>query len=261
MKLEISGATAVVTGGSRGIGAATARLLVGEGVDVALLARSVSELEQLAEELDGKSGRAVPIVTDMADAGAVERAFARARDELGPIDILVNNAGSSPFGSFDAITDEQWIEAFALKVLGYTRAIRAVLPEMRARGAGRIINVVGSGGRFASPDYALGALNAAMLHLTKGIGDLYAGDGVRVIAVNPGLTSTDRMMRALETWATAADVPLEEFTAAHFRTIPLGRAVSPEEVAQVIGMLCTPLGDLTIGSAFQADGGGPRGSF
>lgn len=261
MNLEIDAATAVVTGGSRGIGAATARLLAREGVAVAVVARSADELSTLVEEVRAGGGIAVPIVADMSDRNEIDDAFSRAREELGPVELLVNNAGASPFGSFDSTTDEQWIEAFELKVLGYTRAIRAVVPDMRARGKGRIINVVGSAGRFASPDYALGALNAAMLHLTKSIGDLYAGDGLRVAAVNPGLTSTRRMLAALETWAAAAGASLDDFSDAQFSNIPLGRPATPEEIAQVICMLCTPLGDLTIGSAFQADGGGPRGAF
>jgi 3-oxoacyl-[acyl-carrier protein] reductase len=261
VKLEIDAATAVVTGASRGIGAATARLLAAEGVAVAALARSKGELSTLVDELERAGGRAVAIVADMSDAQAIDDGFARARDALGPIELLVNNAGASPFGSFDVVTDEQWIEAFQLKVLGYTRAIRAALPDMRARGNGRIVNVVGSGGRFASPDYVLGALNAAMLHLTKSVGDRYAAEGLRVLAINPGLTSSGRMLAALATWAGEVGVPVEEFTAAHVKNIPLGRAATPEEIAQVIGILCTRLGDLAIGSAFQADGGGPRGAF
>lgn len=261
MNLEVEAKTAVVTGSSRGIGAATARLLAEEGVAVALIARSAEALGDLAGELSAGGHRAVAISADLSCALSLDRAFAQAEQELGSIDLLVNNAGASPFGSFDAITDDQWIEAFNLKVLGYTRSIRAVLPGMRARRSGRIVNVIGSGGRFASPDYALGAFNAAMLHLTKSIGDLYAGDGVRVVAVNPGLTSTDRMLTALEAWASAAAVSVDEFTASHFANIPLGRAATPEEIARVIVTLCTPLGDLSIGSAFQADGGGPRGAF
>jgi 3-oxoacyl-[acyl-carrier protein] reductase len=261
VRLEIEAATAVVTGASRGIGAATARLLAAEGVGVAALARSEGDLSALVDELERTGSRAVAIVADMSDGASIDNAFAQARDALGPIELLVNNAGASPFGPFDAVTDEQWIEAFTLKVLGYTRAIRAVLPDMRAAGEGRIVNVVGSGGRFASPDYALGALNAAMLHLTKSVGDRFAGDGVRVLAVNPGLTSTGRMLDALETWAADAGVSVEQFTAEHVKNIPLGRAATPEEIAQVICVLCSPLGDLTIGSAFQADGGGPRGAF
>lgn len=249
---------ALVTGAGRGIGHAIATALANDGWQVALADLEASAAQKAAAELPGDC---VGLAVDVSDEASVAVLVRDVEDRLGPIELLVNNAGASPFGPFDAVTDEQWIEAFTLKVLGYTRAIRAVLPDMRAAGKGRIVNVVGSGGRFASPDYALGALNAAMLHLTKSVGDRFAGDGVRVLAVNPGLTSTGRMLDALETWAADAGVSVEQFTAEHVKNIPLGRAATPEEIAQVICVLCSPLGDLTIGSAFQADGGGPRGAF
>lgn len=186
MNFDLVGKTAIVTGASRGIGAAIARELGKNAVDMALLTRDRYALELVSDEIAAGGGKAVPVVVDLADFASLAAAVDAARTELGQIDILVNNAGSSPFGSFDVVDDDDWQAACSLKLMGYLQMIGAVLPEMRARRRGRIVNVVGAGGRVAGPRYALGALNAALLHATKSIGDLVAPDGVVLVAVNPG---------------------------------------------------------------------------
>ena len=247
MLLDLSGRTAIITGASRGIGAAIARTLAAEGVEVALLARSAPLLNELASELTTTYGRtAVPIPVDLRDPVSVLAAVDRARDCLGRIDILVNNAGASAFGDFDALGDEEWQSAFELKLMGYVRCMRAVLPEMRIRKSGRIVNVVGMGGRFATAGYVLGAFNAALLHVTKSVGDLVADDGVVVVAVNPGMTMTKR---------------IGEPSADQIAAVPIGRAASTDEIARIVAVLCTEVGALACGSAFQADGGAARGAF
>jgi NAD(P)-dependent dehydrogenase (short-subunit alcohol dehydrogenase family) len=261
VNLDLAGKTAVVTGASRGIGAAIAQEFVAHGVDVAILARDRSALERLSDKLATGERKAVPVVVDLADSVALAAAVETARAELGQIDILVNNAGSSPLGSFDNLDDDDWQAAWSLKVMGYLRMIRAVLPEMRSRRQGRIVNVVGAGGRVAGPHYALGALNAALLHATKSIGDLVAPDGIIVLAVNPGLTLTERGTRILEEAAASAGIEPSEQLARTVSAIPIRRALRPEEIARIVAVLCTEVGELMAGSAFQADGGSAAGAF
>jgi 3-oxoacyl-[acyl-carrier protein] reductase len=261
VNFDLVGKTAIVTGASRGIGAAIARELGKNAVDVALLARDRPALELVSDEIAAGGGKAVPVVVDLADSASLAAAVEAARTELGQIDILVNNAGSSPFGSFDVVDDDDWQAACSLKLMGYLRMIRAVLPEMRARRRGRIVNVVGAGGRVAGPQYALGALNAALLHATKSIGDLVAPDGVVLVAVNPGLTLTDRGAKLLEAAAATAGIEPSEQLARAVSAIPIQRALAPEEIARIVALLCTEVGELMTGSAFQADGGGAAGAF
>jgi 3-oxoacyl-[acyl-carrier protein] reductase len=261
MNLGLVGKTAIVTGASRGIGAAIARQLAGNGADVAMMARDRDALALLSAEIATRGRKAVPVVVDLADSRALTAAVETASSELGQIDILVNNAGSSPVGSFDVVDDDDWQAACSLKLMGYLRMIRAVLPGMRARQRGRIVNVVGAGGRFAGPDYVLGALNAALLHSTKSIGDLVAPDGVVVVAVNPGLTLTDRGLKVIETAAAEAGIDPSEQLAHSVSAIPIRRALTPEEIARIVAVLCTDVGEPMAGSAFQADGGGAAGAF
>jgi NAD(P)-dependent dehydrogenase (short-subunit alcohol dehydrogenase family) len=258
--LGLRGRTAIVTGASRGIGAATATELAREGVDVALLARSNDPLTALAAELERTYRiRAFSIAVDLSSAVDVNDAMARADTSLGRVDILVNNAGASPQASFDEATDEMWSEAFELKLLGYVRAIRAVLPGMRAAGRGRIVNVVGMAGRFATPGYVLGAFNAALLHLTKAIAQDLAPGGVGVVAINPTYVETDRMLRQMQKRADIAGRDVESFRRNLLATVPSRRFATPDEIGRLIVILASDVSSYVLGSALQADGANSTG--
>jgi NAD(P)-dependent dehydrogenase (short-subunit alcohol dehydrogenase family) len=257
MNLGLSGRAAIVTGASRGIGAAVASELVQEGVDVALIARNAASLEQLAAELSarGDGAKAVAVAADLADGGASAAAISEAIERLGRVDILVNNAGASRGGSFDEIDDTAWTEAFELKLLGYVRTIRAVLPAMREQGHGRIVNVVGMAGRYATGDYVLGAFNAALLHLTKALAQDLASSGVSIAAVNPVMVDTDRVRNLLEGRARKAGIDPAAFRDEFIKTLPLRRMASAEEMARLIVLMASPVTAYVTGSALQADGG------
>lgn len=263
MNLNLDGQRAAITGASRGIGRAVARQLASEGVNLALIARHQPALAALAREVSEEFGvEAVPIPADLGQPGTPEEAIGGATTALGGLDILVNNAGASPFGGFDEIGDGQWAESIDLKLMGYVRCMRAALRPMREQGSGVIVNVVGMAGRSASPGYVLGALNAALLHLTKSVGELVGSDGIRVMAVNPGLTTTERMMEAIHVWATAAGQTDTEYLDTYLRkTVPLGRLTTPEEVATAIAYLCSSAAAMATGSALQLDGGAAKGVF
>ncbi len=263
MTRGLGGRTALVTGGSAGIGFATADRLASDGVRLALVARTEARLSEACTHLAGVHGvEVIPITADLSQPDAPQRAVAQAADALGGIDILVNNAGSSPFGTLEAVSDDDWSSSIDLKLMGYVRCTRAVFGIMKEGGGGVIVNVVGMAGRSASPAYVLGSLNAALLHFTKSVAELGGPHGIRVMAVNPGLTTTDRMEEAIEVWAADAGMTDEAFRAAYLEDrVPLGRFTTPEDVAEAIAYLCSDAAAPATGSAIQLDGASPAGVF
>jgi NAD(P)-dependent dehydrogenase (short-subunit alcohol dehydrogenase family) len=260
VELGLEARRAIVTGASRGIGAATARGLAAEGAQVALIGRDEARLRQVAAECGGAAGHAVFAVGDLSTAHGVEHTVEECLMGLGGVDILVNNAGSSPMGTIDDLTDEQWRSSFDLKVMGYLRCMKAVLPPMRAQGSGRIVNVGGAAGLRATAGYALAALNAALVHLTRTTAELVGPDGVTVVSVHPGPTLTDRLRSMLSGPAEASGVDVEDFAHRHVaRELPLGRVGTPEEVARMIVVLCSDVGAWVTGGGVAIDGGAARG--
>lgn len=256
MELGLSGRRALVTGASRGIGAATAQVLAAEGASVALLARSPEALAERARELEKAHGvRALAIAVDLSRADDLAGAVATAIAGLGGIDILINNAGASPFGTLDQIDDPTWQASIDLKLMGYVRAIRAVLPAMRAQRSGRIVNVLGSAGVSASEAYALGCLNTALAHVTRSTALLVARDGIRVVAVHPGPTATERLLGGMQAAARGAGLSPEAYVEKFGReNVPLGRIATPDEVARMIAVLASDAASFVTGSALQIDG-------
>src|SRR6266571_5212686 len=203
MDLELRGKTALVTGGSKGIGKAIALGLGREGARVAICARDKAALEQVEAE--------VRIPADLSHLGEVERVAATARERLGRIDILVNNAGAIRGGAFLDIPDQQWSDDWSLKLLGYIRMCRAVFPLMKAQGGGRIVNVVGAAARNPTPVYLTGgAANAALVNFTKGLADLGAESKILVTAVSPAATATERWESLIAQQARAQGRPIED---------------------------------------------------
>ena len=151
-------------------------------------------------------------------------------------------------------------DAFDLKVMGYVRCMRAVLPAMRAQGSGRIVNVGGAAGLHATPGYALAALNAALVHVTRTTAEHVGPDGITVVSVHPGPTLTDRLRTMLAGPAAAAGMSVDEFAAEHVaRELPLGRVGTPEEVARMIVVLTSDVGAFVTGGGIAVDGGAARG--
>lgn len=261
MNLALQGKKVIVTGASRGIGACIAEAFAAEGAELGLIARSADGLREVRERPSVAGTRSVATVADLAQAAGPAGAIARTVGELGGVDILINNAGASPFGSFDAISDAAWADAFELKVMGYVRCIRAVLPAMRAQGNGTIVNVVGAAGRNATAGYTLGALNAALLHLTKSTAEHLAAEGIRVAALNPGFTNTERARQAMEEWARAAGIDAVSYTTDYVSRLPLRRFAEPEEIARLTVLLASDAFALVLGNSLQADGGSTPGQF
>jgi 3-oxoacyl-[acyl-carrier protein] reductase len=243
--LNLRGRGCLVTGSTSGIGLETARLLADEGARVVTCGRR-AEAPDVGEELH--------VPADLASAEAPGKVVDRALGALGAIDVLVNNVGVAYIAAFDELTDADWDEMWQLNVMSYVRAIRAVLPTMRQRGTGVIVNVSSTAGKRPStgmPNYSV--TKAAVLSLSRLVADLYAKDGIRCNAVAPGPTATEAWLGTgglAEQQGEREDV-LAKVAAGR----PLGRLAEPAEIAAVIAFLCSDRASYVTGAAWSADGG------
>jgi 3-hydroxybutyrate dehydrogenase len=243
-----TGKHALVTGGGSGIGLATARALSGAGWQVTILGRNKAKLEAAAREM--KDARIT--VADVTDSKAVQKAV----DEAGPVALLVNNAGGVVSAPFEKTTAQSWRETLDLNLIGTVNGIHAVLPQMKAAGWGRIVNVASTAGligyRYVS---AYVAAKHAVVGLTKALALEVAKTGVTVNAVCPGYTDTDVIADAVNTISKASnrtkDEALANFTAAN----PQGRLVKPEEVAAAVLWLASDEAAAVNGIALPIAGG------
>ena len=259
MDLGLAGKRAVITGASKGIGLGCAVALAREGCDVALAARSADVLARAAEDVRAVAPGAIVTthVVDLStDAGrqtllAETGCGGTAGGEL--VDIWVNNAGAIPGGDIVTVDDMTWRDAWDLKVFGYIDLCRAVLPQMSARGSGVIVNVIGVASLRPQPSYIAGAVgNSGLVAMTAALGSRSLRDGVRVVAVNPGLIITDRMSDLLRRQA------IDEFgdESRWEELIPADPAPGTvEQVADVVAFLASDLASHVSGTSITIDGG------
>lgn len=263
MELGLTGKVALVTGGSRGIGRAVAHGLAAEGARVLVCGRDRAVLDEATREIGAKTGaEIVGIPADLSRLDEVERVVAAARDRLGRLDVLVNNAGAIRAGDFLKTPDQQWLDDWSLKLLGYIRMARAVFPVMLAQGGGRIVNVVGAAARNPSATYLPGgAANAALVNFTKGLADLGAPANILVTAVSPAATATSRWESLVVQQAAAAGRSVDEQRAEMERAYPLGRLAKPEDVADLVCFLVSERASYLTGICITVDGGATRGVY
>jgi 3-oxoacyl-[acyl-carrier protein] reductase len=258
MDLGIRGRTAIVTGGSRGIGRETARRFLEEGGRVAICARTPAPLEQARDELQAKPGGEVLAVTaDMSVEPDIERLVREVEARFGAVDILVNNAGTMYSGRFETLTDAGLRDQLRTKLFGFIRAIRLVTPGMRARRWGRIVNIIGGAGKEPDP-YMLGSgiTNSALLNLTKALSTELGPDGVLVNAVCPGWVDTALWRRNAPGLAAELGAGSEEEARRlAARKNALGRFGRPEELADAIAFLCSERASYITGISLNLDGG------
>jgi NAD(P)-dependent dehydrogenase (short-subunit alcohol dehydrogenase family) len=193
MPAALDGQVALVTGGGRGLGRAIALNLARAGAPVALVARTRSQLEEAAAAIVAAGGRALPVVADVTDRRAVETAVAETERLLGPVSILVNNAGlARPYGPVGHVDPDDWWRSHEIHVRGTLLCMSAVLPGMRARGAGRIVNIASKGGIMIAPNLSSYCVaKATVIRLTEHVDAEAKGDGVRAFVVQPGTIVTD----------------------------------------------------------------------
>ncbi|KAB2968247.1 MAG: SDR family oxidoreductase [Thermoanaerobaculia bacterium] len=250
------GRGAVVTGGGRGIGEATARALAEAGARVVVAARSAGEIERVASELTAAGHEVAAIPCDVTDPDAIERLRAAALDRLGAVEILVNNAGVAASAPLKGQTLEEWRRLFAVNVEGTFLACRAFLPGMLERGWGRVVNIASVAGRTGAPYVsAYAASKHAVVGFTRSLAAEVAVRGVTVNAVCPGYVATPMTERSIETIVTKTGMSAPEARQRLVAANPQGRLIEPEEVAYLVAALCDERARGVNGQAIGIDGG------
>ena len=240
MQLNLSGKTAIITGGSAGIGLACAQALYAEGVSVLIAARDRERLAQALTAINDhapeRKAEALAESADVSTADGVERVVARALDTWGRVDILINNAGSAPSGDFYTLGDDAYHGAWDLKLLGYMRMVRAA--------------------HNPTPTFlAGGTANAAIINFTKGISQDLAPHRVRINAISPGPVNTERARQLARQEADAHGISVEEATARRIASVPLGRMAEADEIADMALFLVSDRAASVTGAELLMDGG------
>ena len=259
LDLKLSGKTAIVTGGSEGIGLACAKALFSEGVNVVIAA--YDKLEVAAAEIRKLSNRddtnmVIPVTVDLTKGESAKEVVQTALSKFDRIDILVNCAGAAKAGALLKLSDQDFLDAWTLKLLGYIRMVKMVMPHMIERKDGRIVNIIGAAGRTPSPTFLPGSTaNAALINFTRGISKELAQYNIRINAVSPAPVETERAKSLAEQTAHARGISIDEVIAEITRSIPLGRMIKPHEIANLVLFLVSDLAAAITGAEIMSDGG------
>ena len=259
MELNLTHKHVLITGGSRGIGLACAKVFLEEGCKVSLVSRDPGNLEKakklLSTQVPGSQERIALFSAELQKADSAERALDEAEKAFGPLDILVNSAGAAKRTPAENLTPAFFREAMDAKFFTYINMIDPVIKRMGARGEGVIVNVVGAGGKVPSTVHiAGGSANAALMLTTAGLAVAYGPKGVRINAVNPSGTLTDRLIEGLKVNADHEKISPEEVLKRMTSQVPMGRLTSPEEVADTVVYLASSRASYVTGTVITMDG-------
>jgi NAD(P)-dependent dehydrogenase (short-subunit alcohol dehydrogenase family) len=260
MDLELNDRHVLIAGGSKGIGLACAIGFVREGARVTLLSRSADNLATAHDRIHAAcpqlaKGTVGIVAADLRDPAAALHALETAEAASGPIDILINSAGAARRTPPDELSPQAWHDAMQAKYFTYIHLMDPVVKRMAARGKGAIVNVIGAGGKVAMPIHLPGgAANAALMLASAGLAAAYAARGLRVNAVNPGLTATERLMEGLAADASMNGIGTEEALRRATARLPMGRIAEPEEIADAVLFLASPRASYINGAILAMDG-------
>jgi len=251
MELGLAGKVVLITGGSKGIGLACAGAFLKEGAKVVIASRSQQNLDRAAAV-----GTTLALAADLTRPEAAQELARTVESKVGPIDVLVNSAGAAKRYLPDDLDATAWHAAMDAKYFTYIHAMDAVLPGMVSRGAGNVVNIIGMGGKVATSIHLPGgAANSALMLATVGLAQVHGPHGIRINAINPGATLTDRVREALKLEASVRKTSEEEVLAQGQARVPLRRYASPEEVADVALFLASDRAAYVTGALIPMDGG------
>jgi NAD(P)-dependent dehydrogenase (short-subunit alcohol dehydrogenase family) len=255
MEIRLTGRTALITGASKGIGLACAALFAQAGAKVVMVARNAATLTEAAAALKAQGGTVHTLAADLSDAAQAAELARRVEADFGPVDVLVNSAGAARRNAPDELSAAAFHQGMDAKYFSTMHLLEPVIRGMGARGRGAVVNIIGQGGRVASPMHiAGGAANSALMLATVGYARAYAGHGVRVNGINPGLTRTGRVEEGLAVSARASGRSRDDILADELARIPMGRMGEPEEVARVALFLASDAASYVSGAIIPMDG-------
>jgi NAD(P)-dependent dehydrogenase (short-subunit alcohol dehydrogenase family) len=252
MELNLRGRSVLITGGSKGLGLATALALADEGCDLHLAARSADALAAARGQILARHGVQVTVhPIDLSEQGSARRLA----EAAGPVDVLVNNAGAVPGGDLLGVDEARWREAWDLKVFGYINLAREIYGAMAARGHGVIVNITGTAGNLVPADYIVGVSgNAALTAFTRALGGVSLDRGVRVVGISPGDVVNERGILFLRQQA-ARELGDPERWRERLSSQPGGRGVLEEDIADAVLFLASDRAAYISGEVLTVDGG------
>ena len=256
MNLSLEGKVVIVTGGSKGIGLACARAFLAEGARVAIVSRSPANLDAALRDLAAPAGFLIAVPCDLTEKTAAKAMADEVERRLRPVEVLVNSTGTAKRYLPKKLNADAWHAAMDAKYFTYIHAMDAVLPVMVKQGKGVVVNIIGMGGKVATPIHLPGgAANSALMLATVGLANVYGPKGVRINAINPGATLTERLEEGLKVEAKARGLSADEVLAQRQAKIPLKRYAAPEDIANLAVFLASDKASYITGAIVPMDGG------